>query len=538
MSENTSLDIKFSERLSINVITNIIQFGLNFIIGLWLVPYFVDTLGIAAYGLIPLATSITCYVTLVIDSLNSSISRFLTIDLQRSDIIRANITFNTALFGSLGIITILIPIVIIISLFAPVFFHVGKTPSGEVIILFLLILGSVLIRAWSSNFMVTLFAYNRFDYRNIVTISNSLIQLFLVIFLFTAFTPSLIFVGISYFIAAITSLFIAISFSRKVCSGLKISPKHFSKETFIEIWGIAFWVIVDTIGFMLNANIALIVVNRLFGDIASSEYSLVLQWSTLLIGISGLVISAMTPMIFNYYSKNDSVGLIQFSLFAMKCVGLFMTPIIGLICLFSSQLFTLWMGSDEYTHLTPLMWIIICPIIIRIQTSAISSVGVGYGKVKIPAFYSLFAGIVNLSFSFTLPFLFGLGIYGVAISSALSIIIHTGISAPIYVAYLLHAPLFIFCKRIICGIGYLGGFLIIGTFTLYFISTTSLFISIILGLSLTFVYVIIMLTCLLNKTEKLQILFCLPPIIKNNTPLWIIEVNFKSHFIRDMINLT
>jgi len=41
------------------------------------VPYFINTLGVAAYGLIPLATSITGYVAIVVQSLNISVSRFL-----------------------------------------------------------------------------------------------------------------------------------------------------------------------------------------------------------------------------------------------------------------------------------------------------------------------------------------------------------------------------------------------------------------------------------------------------------------------------
>lgn len=115
MTNPAPLDIKFTQRISKNVTSNIVYFVINIIIGLKLVPYFVDTLGLAAYGLIPLATSITSYVTLIIDSLNTSISRFLTIDLQRSDIARANQTFNTALFGTLAIVLILIPIVLLVS---------------------------------------------------------------------------------------------------------------------------------------------------------------------------------------------------------------------------------------------------------------------------------------------------------------------------------------------------------------------------------------------------------------------------------------
>lgn len=522
MPDPAPLDIKFTQRFSTNVLSNVAFFVISIIVGLGLVPYFVDTLGLAAYGLIPLATSITGYVTLIIDSLNTSISRFLTIDLQRSDIVRANQTFNTALFGTLAIILALIPIVLLIAWFAPEFFNIGETASGDVFILFSLILGSVLIRAWSSNFMVTLFAYNRLDYRNFVNITNLATQLIMVVILFTVFSPSLVHVGISYLAAALAALFLAYYLSRKVCPDIHISIRSYSHARFGEIGGLAFWVIIDTVGFMLNANIALLVVNRLFGDVAGSEYSLVLLWGTLLYGISGLVTTAMTPMIYNYYSRRDTTGLIKFGLFAMKCMGLFMAPIIGLICLFSPQLFAIWMGSDEFAHLAPLVWIVVSPAIIKVQISAISSIGVGYGKVKVPAFYSLFAGILNLYLSFTLPFMFGLGIYGVAISSAITMILHTGVSAPLYAAYIVHAPLSTFLNAILRGFGYLAGFVGVGILVLTVLPDSDIIMSMLIGSGLLIGYAVIALTCIISKDEKELLRSCLPVILSRHIPAWVL----------------
>jgi membrane protein EpsK len=516
------LDIKFTQRFSTNVLSNVAFFVISIIVGLGLVPYFVDTLGLAAYGLIPLATSITSYVTLIIDSLNTSISRFLTIDLQRADTVRANQTFNTALFGTLAIVLVLIPIVILVAWLAPEFFDIGDAASGDVFILFSLILGSVLIRAWSSNFMVTLFAYNRLDYRNLVNIVNLATQLILVVILFTVFSPSFVSVGLSYFAAALVALLLAYALSRKVCPDLHISVGSYSHARFGEIGGLAFWVIIDTIGFMLNANIALIVVNRLFGDVAGSEYSLVILWSTLLYGISGLVTTAMTPMIYNYYSRQDTSGLIKFALFAMKCMSLFMAPIIGLICLFSPQLFTLWMGSDEFVHLAPLVWIVVSPVIVKVQISAIGSISVGYGKVKIPAILTLFTGILNVYLSFTLPFMFGLGIYGVAIAGAISMILHTGINVPLYAAYLVHEPLSTFLKAILRGVGYLAGFVMAGILVMTQPPVSNILMSTIVGSGLLIGYAILVLTCILSKDEKNQLRSCLPVILSRHIPTWVL----------------
>jgi membrane protein EpsK len=92
---------KLNKQLPKNLISNFAYFILNILVGILLVPYFIDNLGVAGYAIIPLATSLTNYVGLVVQSLNSSVSRYLTIDIQRSDYEKANETFNTALFGTL-----------------------------------------------------------------------------------------------------------------------------------------------------------------------------------------------------------------------------------------------------------------------------------------------------------------------------------------------------------------------------------------------------------------------------------------------------
>lgn len=78
-----------------NLAANIAYFLVNVAIGVLLVPYFINTLGVAAYGLIPLATSITGYVAIVVQSLNTSVSRFLTVDLQRGDYVASRILSRT-----------------------------------------------------------------------------------------------------------------------------------------------------------------------------------------------------------------------------------------------------------------------------------------------------------------------------------------------------------------------------------------------------------------------------------------------------------
>ncbi|WP_301002666.1 hypothetical protein [Methanoculleus sp.] len=59
MQTETGINQRFAAQLPHNLAANIAYFLVNVVIGVLLVPYFINTLGVAAYGLIPLATSIT-----------------------------------------------------------------------------------------------------------------------------------------------------------------------------------------------------------------------------------------------------------------------------------------------------------------------------------------------------------------------------------------------------------------------------------------------------------------------------------------------
>src|SRR5262249_24646763 len=95
-------------RFALNLVSNVAQLVLTMIVGAWYVPFLVRRLGPAAYGLIPLASSITSYMALITLALNSAVSRYLTIAIEQQDHERANLIFNTSFWGNLGLTLLLL----------------------------------------------------------------------------------------------------------------------------------------------------------------------------------------------------------------------------------------------------------------------------------------------------------------------------------------------------------------------------------------------------------------------------------------------
>lgn len=441
----------FSKQIPKNLLANILYFMLNVLIGLFLVPFFIDSLGVASYALIPLATSMTGYVNLVVQSLNTSVSRYLTIDLQKQEFRKANITFNTALFGTLGIILLMLPFVVLISYYTPLFFEIPTSQENAARILFLGVISSFLLRAWGSNFGVSLFAYNRLDLQYLVNTVNVLVQTGLIVILFKLYSPNLIYIGLAYLMGAVAAFIITIFFSRKINPHLKMNIKDFRRSKVKEITEMGGWVIIDQIGALLFLQIDLIVVNKLFGTAAGGEYSIVLTWSTLLRTIAGMLVGVLTPVILTYYAKERIEELINVSKNAVKFTGLAMALPIGYICGFAPQLLSLWVGP-EFAKLSPLMLLMLFHLVINLAVMPLFSINVAYNKVRLPGIVTLFMGIGNFLLAITLPHITGWNYYGVALAGAIMLTLKNAFFTPWYATKVLGISRTTFVNSVIPGI--------------------------------------------------------------------------------------
>ena len=234
---------RFAAQFPRNLAANIAYFLVSIVIGVLLVPYFVNTLGVAAYGIIPLATSITGYVAIVVQSLNTSVTRFLTIDLQRGDYAAANRTFNTSLFGLSAVILLTIPIILVVAYFAPSIFHVPDGQETGTVLLFLGVSAAFLIRSWSGNFTVQLLP-TTLDLHSLVNLTILLVQMGLIVFLFTLLGPDLALVGGAHLAGAVVASGVSIVLARRVCTYLKISVSSFDLRRVKDLCEIGLWVVI------------------------------------------------------------------------------------------------------------------------------------------------------------------------------------------------------------------------------------------------------------------------------------------------------
>lgn len=504
----------FTKQFPRNLAANIGYFVVNIIVGILLVPYFVSTLGVAAYGLIPLATSITGYVAIIVQSLNTAVSRFLTVDLQREDYTAANRTFNTAFFGLTAVVLLMIPVVIAVAYYVPVIFSVPSGQENGSTLLFLGVCTALLLRSWSGNFTVQLFAYNRLDLQNIVNLTNFIVQTGLIVLSFTLFGPNLAFVGGAYIAGALVASAISIVLAKRICQHLSISVRSFDRSKIRDLCGMGWWVSVGYIGGLLFSNIDLIVVNMIFGAPSAGEYAIAQQWSILIQTIGGLLAGILTPMVISYYARGQIETLTRVLKSSIKMMGLALALPIGYICGFARELITIWVG-EERAFLALLVVILVLPQLINQVVTPLLSVNVAYNRTRIPGIVTILMGILNLLLAIILSLFTDLGYYGVALAGIIIVTFKHAFFNPWYAGRILGIPTRSISAFILPGI--IATILVWGVTAIisniFVVTTLSSLISI--GSIITIIYLVIMWSVGLDNYERHLILSMIPTNLRN-----------------------
>lgn len=449
--EQTKNRTNFVQQFPKNLGSNIALFLVNVAIGIWLIPYYIQNLGVAAYGLIPLAMSLTHYVAVVTIAISGGIARFLTIDLQRREFEKANRTFNTSFWSIVGIIAVSIPLLVVFTQLVPILFKVPEDQITSSKFLFAGIIGAFLLTTLSSCFGASTFAFNRLDLRNFANIIRVSSRVVFVVLLFALFSPSLENVALATVLAALSGFSAHYFYWRKLTPELKINPSYFDKERLKELMTMGGWLVVNQVGYLLFLQIDLIVVNRLFGPTAGGEYASVLQWNMLLRSMAGVLSGVAQPMFMICYARSETEDLIRIAKMAVKFMGLGLALPIGLACGFSSELLTVWIGP-EFSKLAPLMMLMLVHLTINLAVTPLFSINVCYNKVKIPGIMTLLMGGLNLILAIWIPLTFDTGFYGVALAGAIVLTLKNAVFTPWYATHVMGLRTRIFFRQMITGI--------------------------------------------------------------------------------------
>lgn len=438
------------KQIFLNIIANafamLVSTGINF----FLTPYITRTVGVAAYGFVPMASNFVSYVTIITTAFNSMGGRFITVELQQGNRENANKYFSTVFFMNLGLAVICSAVFTIIVSFLTKLINVPSDLSADITILFALTFMSAVLALLTNVFATATFCKNRLDLKSVVSIAGTIVRAMLLIFLFFLFPAKVYYIGIAGISVNIIEGIFNIIIQKRIMGELKIHRSDFKVEYIGTLFKSGVWNSVSQLSSILMTGLDLLVANILINAADSGVLSIAKIMPNLLYLCVALIVTAFGPQfVLDYANKNDSKALIGTMDFSAKLTSFIsVIPVAGFIGL-GKEFFQLWVPEQNADLLIVLAVLTLIGDAASYPIKAFDNIFAAVNKLRWPAIATLCCGLLNVLIM--IPFLkyTNLGLYAVAGTSTVLLAIKDLLFKIPYIAKIVKVNPWYFWKYVI-----------------------------------------------------------------------------------------
>lgn len=388
-THNTNIQIRR------NFYSNIFVLVLNILVGLYYTPYLVDSLGLLAYAIVPLALIINQSIGVVSNALTVAFTRFYSVSFQKKDFIGASKNLSTSFIATFIIALAVIPIMILFILNIEKVFTIPEEYISAGRLLFTLTISGFILSMFSSLLNVIIYAQNRLDYMNIIkTIRFGGGLLFTIIF-FNFIDIRVEFVGLANLSSEVVILIISTLLYLKL-KGKKITIElsYFDKYILYSVIGMSCWIMIHQLGDILIYRIDTILINIFWGAENSARIGAIGEFGSYIISITSVLGGLFGPIIIIEYSNNNYKQVKNLALTQTFIVGTLAAILAGVLSGISPIFLQKWLGNEfsEYG-----IWLLIklFPIPFYASAAILSLVYRAWNYVKIPAIMTVLLGLLN-----------------------------------------------------------------------------------------------------------------------------------------------
>lgn len=496
------------KQLVINLISNIIYFIIQLAIGFLLTPVIIEKTGDAAYGFIRLASNFTSYINIFSVIINSMSSRFITVELSKNNIEKANKYYSSVALINIimSVLVTIISTVIVINLN-----NILSIPNGlesDVKTTFSLAFASLIISLLGTVFNIATYAKDRLDIPVIRKIIGSVLNILILIVTFSFLPAKIYFVSCASLVVTVYLFCSNIQIAKKLAPELKFSFKNFDKNSIKTLAKSGIWNFFESASKILLTELDLLIANLFVGPEAMGILSIAKTMPNTIDSLIATISSSFVPQLVILYSKNKIRELIECLRFSVKILGLIMiVPIAGFIA-FGTEFFTLWLpfkSPEEIKTIQVLSILLLAPYIISANNNTLWIIDSVTDKLKKPVIVTMVVSIASTITTFVLLKVTNLGIYAIAGVSSIYWCIKVFFFNTVNAAVNLRVKWNTFFKQYLINI---GCFLLI-LFLFYYLKTFMILNSWLSFLSSIFCvgilgYVIVF-CVLMKKEEKLKL---------------------------------
>ncbi len=492
----------FSSKVSLNMITNILRAAVMALVGIAMVPYYIDQFGIGTYAIIPLVTSLTTYVQIASDSLGESFARFLILAIHDGNEAETNKTYSSSVIGMFKLMMIFLPVIVILSLISPMVFSTGNAVDSDVQIMFFMVLLSSLLMSFITCLNSVFMAYNYLYVIYVFRIVHTLLQVGLVLLFFITEGPSMILLGLSFLISAMALVIGLFCGVKKINPELKVTRTGYDGKLVVEMSKLGIWNMVARLGELLFIQASIIVVNISLGSDIQGEFSIAANMISIVYTVCSSISAVSVPLIYKYYN-DENEGMMQSTLrIFTKFTGLIMVFPLAYLCIFAPQILNVWL-SDDYPNVVKMMMLTIPVCLTKCVFNILGSVPVIYAKLRPVSISTCIIGAMNILMMIAFLSFTDTGVYGVCVAWSISMLALDAVYYPIFISKLTGIKIIKFYKPLFLNYIIFGAFILLGILLNHYYTLPSTWLALITTSVIGFlIFMIALFRIGLNKEEK------------------------------------
>ncbi|WP_018710438.1 lipopolysaccharide biosynthesis protein [Phocaeicola barnesiae] len=336
-----------NKQLAINIIAQLIAFGIQIGISFFLTPFIVKSLGAAAYGFVGLANNIISYTTLITIALNSMAGRFITISVHQNNIEKANIYFSSVFFSNLLISIFLFIISTILIYYLEVCINIPANLIWDTKALFALLLLNSIIGLVTNVYAVSTFIRNRLELNSIRTIIGNISRAILLIVLFSFFVPHVWYLGISALIYTIYIGYYNYRYTKELTPELHLSIRKYNKKAVKELIRAGAWNLISKLSDILSQGFDLLLANLFISATAMGILSITKTIPIVILSVFALLSSCFAPEWTELYAKKQIDKLKDELLKSIRILGIFSSIPLTILYVYGDVFYKLWIPGEN-----------------------------------------------------------------------------------------------------------------------------------------------------------------------------------------------
>ncbi len=437
----------YGKRLAVgtgaNLGANLTIFLCNFLI----TPFLLAALGDARYSIFVLAQAVVGYFRLATLGIPASLSRALSASLARSDEQDLNRQFSAAfiLLSLIGMATLLIAL--FFSRFGMGWLAIPPEhmPAARWV---LIILGAqVAFSMPLLSFQTVYQAAQRFHILSLVHGIGAIVRVTAIYLAFTTGHVGLVvWAALAAGVEIAQNLWLALNV-RSVLPALRLRPSGVPGEAMRGLLGVSVWIFLGNLGFLLYYNTDYLLIGWFVDSSQIAHYNLAARWDPMLRIVVGSFTSLLIPVTASLQAGRQMAEVRQLIRRATRYCLLVAIPACLLLAIFARPFLSAWAGP-QYGAVAPVMVILLVPLVFTLSQTPSFSAFVGLGRVRVNGLLTLVSAVVNIGLSIYLAAGLGLGLVGIALGTAITYFLRTGLFSPWYVCRVTGQPLTVYLRRV------------------------------------------------------------------------------------------